>query len=233
MTSTTTASPAVAATAPARTSTKATRALLACGVAAGPLFVSVVVIQELTRAGFDPKRQPLSLLSLGDLGWIQITNFVVAGLLALASAVGLRRVLHPGRAGTWGPLLIGAYGVGLVWGGVFRADPAFGYPAGAPAGAPEHVSWHGILHAIAPAAAGVALIAACFVFARRFAARKQPGWVAYCVITAGADLVLTGASFATADYRLMLAGGALIWVWAAVVTAHLLTGPPSRVTRES
>ena len=40
---------------------------------------------------------PLSLLSLGDLGWIQIANFVVTGLLVTACAIGMRRVLHPAR----------------------------------------------------------------------------------------------------------------------------------------
>ena len=220
---TTTATRITEAAAPTTSTSKATRALLACGVAAGPLFITVVVIQELTRAGFDPRKHPLSMLSLGDLGWLQITNFIVAGLLAALSAVGLRRTLRGSRAGTWGPVLIGVYGVGLIWGGVFRADPALGYPAGAPAGAPEHLSWHGMLHAIAPTAAGIALIAACFVFARRFAARGERGWVAYCVVTAVLDVVLTVASFGAADFRLMLAGGALIWVWAAVVTARFVT----------
>ena len=60
------------------------------------------LVQAFTREGFDLRRHPLSLLSLGELGWIQIGNFVVAGLLVVAFAVGLRRVLHPGRGGTWG-----------------------------------------------------------------------------------------------------------------------------------
>ncbi len=120
-----------------------------------------------------------------------------------------------------GPLLIGAYGVGLIWGGVFVADPADGYPVGTPAGPPEQLSWHGILHAIAPAVAGLALIAACFVFARRFAGLGQRGWSRYCVATAVAYLILSTAAFPLADYRFMLVGGALIWVWAAVVTARL------------
>jgi Protein of unknown function (DUF998) len=76
-----------------------TRTLLACGVVAGPLFVAVGLLQMLTREGFDPTRHPLSLLSLGDLGWVQITNFVLNGLLFVAAAVGMRRVLRPGRAG--------------------------------------------------------------------------------------------------------------------------------------
>jgi hypothetical protein len=199
-----------------------TRALLACGVIAGPLFVAAVVVQEATRTGFDPREHPLSLLSLGDLGWIQITNFVVAGVLAFASAMGARRVLRPGRAGTWGPILLGVYGVSLVWGGVFVADPAFGFPPGTPDGSPAEMSWHGILHGIAPAVAGVALVAACFVFARRFTGQGRRGWAAYCVATSVADIVLTGASFAASDYRLMLAGGALAWLWASAVSARLL-----------
>jgi Protein of unknown function (DUF998) len=96
------------------TTTKQARALLACGVVAGPLFLAAGLIQAFTREGFDLRRHPLSLLSLGELGWIQIANFVVTGLLCVACAVGMGRVLGPGRGGTWGPLLVGAFGVGLV-----------------------------------------------------------------------------------------------------------------------
>ena len=49
---------------------KETARLLACGVLAGPLFLTVLMIQAFTREGFDLSRHPLSLLSLGDLGWI-------------------------------------------------------------------------------------------------------------------------------------------------------------------
>jgi len=207
-----------------------TKTLLACGVIAGPLFIVTVLAQELTRAGFDPKKHPLSLLSLGDLGWLQIANFVVCGLLALASAIGLRRVLgspraagsasrgRGGKAGTWGPILIGVYGVGLIWGGVFVADPAFGYPVGSPDSAPEQLSWHGILHGIAPAAASLALYAACFVLARRFLADGERGWAIYSIVSAVLSVVLTATSFGVADYRYMLAGGVIVWLWAAIVT---------------
>src|SRR5438094_8937570 len=101
-----------------------TRNLLTCGVVAGPLFVGVVLIQALTRSGFDLTRHPLSLLSLGDLGWIQISNFVVTGVLSIACAIGMRRALRGGRAATWGRILVGTWGVGLVAAGDFRAEPA-------------------------------------------------------------------------------------------------------------
>jgi hypothetical membrane protein len=74
--------------------------LLACGVVAGPLFVGIVALQALTRNGFDLSRHPISLLGQGDVGWIQIANFVMAGLLSIAFAVGMWLLLHPGRAGT-------------------------------------------------------------------------------------------------------------------------------------
>ncbi len=79
-----------------------TRILLLCGAIAGPLFILTVLIEDYTRPAFDPRLQALSLLSLGDWGWVQIVNFVLAGVLNLLYAGGLWRRLHPGRAGTTG-----------------------------------------------------------------------------------------------------------------------------------
>ncbi|MPZ28765.1 MAG: DUF998 domain-containing protein [Micromonosporaceae bacterium] len=206
------------------TTTPATRRMLWAGVIGGPLFIGAVVIQELTRAGFDPREHALSQLSTGDLGWLQITNFIVSGLLFVAAAVGIRRVLHPGRAGRWGPWLIGIFGGALVWGGVFVADPANGFPPGTPEGSPDELSWHGALHAVAPALAGIAILVACFVFARRFAGLGQRGWAGYSVATAVVYLILAFASFPAGDFRLMLAGGAVAWLWPSAVAAKLLRG---------
>ena len=123
-------------TPPGAPTTQTTR-LLACGIVAGPLFLAVGLIQAFTRAGFDLGRHPLSLLSLGDLGWIQITNFVVTGVLFVACAVGMWRGLRPGRGGTWGPLLVGVLGLGLIVAGVFVTDAGAGFP---PARPPERRS---------------------------------------------------------------------------------------------
>ncbi len=220
------APPAAQSGAPAAKDPKGTRALLACGVVAGPLFIVVGVLQMLTRDGFDPSRHPLSLLSLGDLGWIQITNFVVAGLLFLAAAIGMRRVMYPGRGGTWGPRLIGVYGAGLVMGGVFVADAALGFPPGTPEGTPDQLSWHGTLHAIAPALATLSLVVACFVFARRFAVLGQRRWAAYCAATGVAGLVPD--AFLNHDWFYVVLGvaAALGLVWVSVMAARLLTELP-------
>ena len=206
--------------------TNGTRALLACGVVAGPLFVVVALVQVLTREGFDLGRHPLSLLSLGDLGWIQIANFVVAGLLSVAFAVGLRRVLHPGRGSTWGPLLLGGYGVGLIAGGVFVADPALGFPPGAPAGIPDQLSWHAALHAIAPLLAFLSLIVACLVLARRFATLGHRGWAGYSA-AAGVSLlgIMAWPDQDTVSVQLAVAV-VLGFAWVAMLAARLLSELP-------
>src|SRR6266540_3496127 len=81
------------------------RNLLACGAIGAPVFVIAGLIQAYTRKGFDLKVHPFSFLSLGDLGWIQITTFVLTGLMFIAGAVGMRRVLRTGPGRTAGPIL--------------------------------------------------------------------------------------------------------------------------------
>ncbi len=51
-----------------------TTGLLASGVVAGPLFVGVSLIQAFASEGFDLRRHAISMLSLGELGWIQVTD---------------------------------------------------------------------------------------------------------------------------------------------------------------
>jgi len=212
------------------TTTTVTRALLACGLVAGPLYVVVALLQVLFRDGFDLSRQPLSMLSLGDLGWIQITNFVVGGLLAVGFAVGLRRALGGGRGGTWGPRLLGGYGLGLLAGGVFVPDPALGFPPGTPAGIPDPAtwSWHGLLHSFAPPLAFLALIVACFVFVRRFAGLRQRGWAAYSAATGVACLALSawpGQDGLSVRLAVALLFG---WAWVSALATRLLTELPDR-----
>jgi Protein of unknown function (DUF998) len=83
-----------------------TATLLSGGVIAGPLFIGASYAQVLTRAGIDFKRRAISMLTLGDQGWIQSAIFEITGLLVLACAVGMRRVLRSGRASTGGPAAV-------------------------------------------------------------------------------------------------------------------------------
>ena len=198
-----------------------TSILLLCGAIAGPFFLLLVLIQDYTVPAFNPRLHLLSQLSIGEWGWVQIANFMLAGVLNLLYAAGLWRRLHPGRAGTWGPLLIGAYGLGLLVVGVFRTDPANGFPPGVVA--PTQPSWHGAIHALGGLFVFVALAAALAVFARFFLARQERGWAFYCLASAVLILVIffwgfTAAALTVRTLRLATLVG---WMAASVIAIKL------------
>jgi Protein of unknown function (DUF998) len=196
---------------------KSTRRLLTAGLVAGPLYLLVGSVEALTRSGFDPARDDWSLLSNGDLGWIHIALFISAGLLTIAGAVGMRRTLIGGHASAWGPLLVGLYGLGLIGAGIFIADPARGFPPGTPADA-HAISWHGLMHLVSAGVGFIGLIAACMVFARRFAGLGQTGWAAYSVTTG----VLFSAAFVGVATGSQRGGSVLVLVTLAFTAAVVL-----------
>lgn len=196
-------------------------------MAAGPLYVLVGAIQMLTRQGFDPQRHALSLMSNGDLGWIQVANFGLSGLLVIFGAIGIRRVLHPGRAGTWGPLLLGVYGLSLIGAGIFVADPMDGFPVGTPPGPPVIITQHGMLHFVTGGIGFFALIAACLVFARRFFKGGERGWALWSAATgvgffAGFAWIGSGSK-APAVILTFTAVVVLAWVWLSALMAKFLS----------
>ena len=208
-------------------STRVTRALLACGAAAAPLFAVVAVIEMFTRNGFDLRRHDLSLLSNGELGWIQIANFVVAGFLVVGGAFGIKRAIPSGRAATWGPLLLGIYGLGWIGAGVFVADPMNGFPPGTPNGFPASASWHSWMHLASGSVGFLALIAACVVFARRFAGLRQRGWMAYSIVTAILVLAaVVGISSGSQQPAIIIAffiAGILSLAWVSALSFRLIS----------
>jgi len=194
------------------TKVNTTAALLACGAVAGPLFLVVVFIQAFTRRGFSMTIHPPSLLSLGDGGWIQVANFIVCGLLFVAAGAGLRRATRA----TWGPILIACVGAGMVIGGLFSADPGLGFPAGAPAGQPTTMTWHAMLHLTGFGIGYSALVAACFVYARRYWYSAIAGGVtALCFV-----YVMSGLSHGNLiPLWLALVVG---WTWISIIPVRQL-----------
>jgi hypothetical membrane protein len=193
-----------------------TRSLLGYGFVAGPFYVAVSLAQALTREGFDLTRHSWSLLANGSRGWIQIANFVLSGLMVIAFTVGLRRA---GTDRRWVPRLMTVYGVCLVAAGVFRADPAFGFPAGAPQGNPTTVTWHGALHLASGAIGFIALGAATFVVARRYAAHGRRAFAVWTrvvdvVFLAGFAAIASGSGGRVSNVAFSV-GMLLVWTWLA------------------
>ena len=186
-----------------------TGSLLGWGLVAGPLYVTVSLAQALSRPGFDLTRHAWSLLENGRLGWIQIANLVLTGLMVTAFAAGVRRALPdaPRAAG-----LLGVFGLSLVAAGVLRADPAQGFPPGTPDG-PGPVSWPGIGHLVAGGIGFTALAVACLLLAAGFARRGRPGWAWF----SGTTGALFGAGFAG-----VASGTANGWTTLGLVAAVVL-----------
>ena len=144
------------------------RSLLSYGVVAGPLYLAAGIMQGLVRDGFDFARHPLSVLANGPGGWVQTATFIVTGLLVIAAALGLARVLQS-RATSW---LLYAFGASMTVAAVFRADPMDGFPPGTPEGMPTSISTRGMIHFIAGALGFTCLGVSCLVAARALSHRN-------------------------------------------------------------
>jgi hypothetical membrane protein len=184
--------------------TRSTRLLLVGGIVAAPLFVVLWAVQAFTREGFRPTFHPLSLLSLGEGGWVQIANFVITGILLIGGAVGLRRSSERSAGSTWTALLVALMGVGLVIAGAFVTDAGAGFPAGAPEGAPQ-MSWHGAVHEMGFILTQLAFVALAILLAVRFARARRFGWMLAGILAlVGAIAVAAVGSPETMAIRLVV-----------------------------
>ncbi|SPL96650.1 unnamed protein product [[Actinomadura] parvosata subsp. kistnae] len=211
------------------------RLLLACGVLAGPMYVTVSLAQAFTREGFDLARHPWSYLAGGDVGWIQTLNFVLTALATLAAAAGLRRALAPGRGARWAPVLVGVFGASLIGAALFPADPAMGFPAGTPEG-PGTVTLSGILHMAVGGVGFLCVSAACYVIASRYARDGRQGWAWYSRITGTLFLgsfagIAGGGGIAWANL-LFVAGIVALWCWMSLVSLDLSRSLPATIITE-
>jgi hypothetical membrane protein len=204
------------------------RRLLLCGVIGPPLFIIAFLVEGATRSGYDAIRMPVSLLSLGELGWMQIANFLVDGALLFLAAVGLRRSLsRSGPGSTVGPGLLGVFAIALVLAGIFSTDPGGGYPPGAPPSS----STSGEVHDLVSLVAFVSLALAALVIGRLLAARGEGGWAAYSaatglVVAIGFALLVIGfngsndiSRVAGLVQRVVIIAG---WSWVAFLCVHAI-----------
>jgi hypothetical protein len=190
-----------------------TRRLLLGGALAGPVFIVLVIIQDYTQPGFDSGLDMLSLHALGEWGWVQVANFVGAGILNLLYAVGLWRTLRPSRSGMAASMLIAAYGLGLITVGVFTTDPAGGFPPGVAESTGP--SPHGVVHALGALFVFVFLAAAITAFGAYFLGKRERAWGAYCMVSAAMIMVLFFGGINNTDWMARLIRVATLIGWLA------------------
>jgi len=208
------------------TAAAVTRSLLGWGVVAGVFYLVVGLAQALTRDRFDLTEHPLSLLMLGDFGWIQRTNLILSGLMVIAAAVGFARSLRGFGAGKAAGTLVGVFGLALILSGIFAPDPMAGFPPGAEA---TEGSLSGLLHLAFGAIGFVCLAVAAFRLAG-WLDRRSRRLASYSRAT-GAVILLGfagGAALATSPWGVLLLWIAVVtgWAWLAVASVQLYGSVP-------
>lgn len=148
------------------TAAAVTRSMLGWGVVAGPFYLVVGLVLALTRDGFDFSRHPLSVLMLGDLGWMQVTNLALSGLMVLVAGVGMARAHARGTG-----VAVGVYGAAMIASAIFPPDPMPGFPPGQDGATSPSMS--GVLHLAFGAIGFVSLGVAALLLGRWFAGRGE------------------------------------------------------------
>jgi Protein of unknown function (DUF998) len=202
-----------------------TRVLLVAGAVTGPLFAAVATAQVLLREGFDLRRHPLSQLATGGPGFVQIINFIVAGIGVLCLAVAAHRSITDGVGRRSLAPLIAVFGVGLIASGIFVMDPENGFPIGTPEGPAPSMSWHAIGHLVAVTVAYTGLALACIVLAVRMARRRA--LLAAVLNAAAAVVFLAPVHPAWASIQVAL-NGLIAFIWTTAVAVWLLRAEPRR-----
>lgn len=208
-----------------------TRSLLGWGVVAGVFYLITGVTLGLTRPGFDFGRHDLSLLMLGDYGWLQVVNLILSGLMTIAAAIGVWRATRGSRGATAAGVLIGIFGGCLVASAIFPPDPTAGFPAGSTA---DKASLSGLLHLAFGAIGYLSLAAAAFVIAGWLARRTENRRARYS--RAGGVVVVlgfvAGAAFSAGTLGVVFLWIAVVagWGWLAATSVYLYRTVPHPVT---
>lgn len=142
---------------------KLRKLLISCGTIGPSIFVVVFLIEDFTRAGFDPVRNLVSQLSLGENGWINIINLILFGVLSILFSLGIRYEANERYQDIASPGMFMFLGIALIVGGIFVIDPGLGYP---PNSQPAF-SMVGLVHQIAGFSIFASFTANCFITARK------------------------------------------------------------------
>ncbi len=207
-----------------------TKIPLLCGVIAYPLFILVVLTEGILRPDYSSLLHPLSSLSIGETGWIQIVNFILAGILLVVFSFGLKQIFITPNENFRGPLLIRLVGIGLIGAGIFVTDPIYGYPIDKPL-LLRQFTFHGHLHDGFSMLVFICMPWACFVFRKYFISNGMKGWAYYSAFTGYAmvaSFIITSIGFkqiqglenyAGMFQRLCISFGG---TWMTLLSLHLL-----------
>ena len=201
------------------------------------LYALLDAIAQVLPPHYSPIRDAESDLAVGPYGYVMAINFVNRGLLSLVFVYALARTLRvSGTAGAGGVTgknpystglyLLGAWGVGAILLAIFPTD----VPS-------TPVSWHGAIHLLVATVAFLAGAFGALSLSRQFGSSQALKGVSgvgtalavlavvFCFVTLALGFIVPhlATRIGGLDERVFLA---LVLLWMAVVSAHLLRGTP-------
>ncbi len=153
---------------------RTTKILLLCGPLGSFSFIILSLIQGLVRENYFPLRFPMSSLAIGSEGFIQVANFIIAGVLTIIGAYAWKKTSISLKNYTWTPRLFTLVGIGLIGAGIFSTDPVYGYPITAPL-ATAQFTIPGKLHELFALIVFICLPLACFKFYKALKTTENKG----------------------------------------------------------
>ena len=151
------------------------------GSVGSALFVIVFTVEGWLRPGYNALSTYVSALSLGARGGVQITNFIVSGILMLVFSRGVAVAFRKQKRLQAGPLLLGIVSAGMFLSGPFVMDP-MGTPT-------AQASVHGLVHGILGGIVFLLMPVSCLVCYRRL--RTEPHWHTFSRWTLAMAMLLT------------------------------------------
>ncbi len=110
------------------------------GIIAPILFVIIFTVEGLFRENYSAMTNFISELSLGNRGWIQITNFLLFGFLFFVFSLGLLLKFQKRKLSSTGPILFLIIASSYFISGLFVTDPETIFT--------NQKSIHGIIHGV-------------------------------------------------------------------------------------
>jgi hypothetical protein len=140
--------------------------------------------------------------------------------MVLAAASGFRRALGPKSRAVTG--FLAGYGLAMIAGAIFRADPVDGFPPGTPEGMPTSISTIGLMH-FASGALGFLCLALSGLAAARTMKRRGESSLARLSLFSGVVVVLGFFGGIASPIGVLGIWIAVVvgWIWLAAMSLGL------------